>query len=215
MNDREHLKQILRESFVPLVEALSVHPKDIEFWIESRQIGVMQGIVIELRPNKSDAPRIYGKSRQNYNSLCVIVESIGERNGVPIKLGRMHDPVKHTEEIGRHWRSREEPVGGVTPLEHIKKLIERISLEVFKGEETWVESEVGQGGCLNFRIHVSPASPWVLQKQWESIQTIFKAICAPYGWLPNVEISQDLAIVGRDSQPQSADGRFSKEVRRK
>lgn len=209
---RDKLKATIERVFKPLVEGLAVHSQNLEFWIHYRQIGVFAGIVIEIRPDKADAPRIYGKSRQNYNALCVVAESIGFLYSIPVKLGTMHDAIVHSAEEGRHWRDRAEPINGIEPLAHIHSLLNAVSAQIFKGDEPRVDLQLADGGGIEFTVHVSPSSPRVLQKQWEALQTLFRAICAPYGWLPNISMEKDLGLIER--QPPTAAGRYAPEVKR-
>lgn len=190
-------REALHEAFCPIVRLLCRHPAALKIEIKESTHGVLNGLLISVQAHKFDSPRIWGKGRSMYNSLGVVAESIGYFHRFPIRLGMLLDPVVGTEDketVARVYGDRSYPIEGLKPDEYLRKLLQTIAGNIFPGVTPVVALHSCASGAMRFVITMSPQNPKEVQRQWVALSVIFKALCAPYGWMPTIDIDQSLPL---------------------
>lgn len=191
--------EAVKEAFVPLLEMLCRRVENLEVFIEDKDHGVLRGLEINVRAHKFDSPRIYGKSRSMFSALGVIAESMGYSNRYPIRLGLLLDPIAGTEgeTEARLIGDRSYPINGKKPIDHIQTLLATVSNQLFTGLTPQVRFLMGDSGSMRMIISMSPQNPKIVQRQWAALSVVFKSICAPYAWMPTIEIDQSMPLPER------------------
>lgn len=194
-------KEALAEAFIPMVKMLCRKTSDLEIFIEEKEHGVLPGLEINLRAHKHDSPRVWGKGRSMFNALAAIAESIGYMNRIPIRLGLLLDPVvgldDKDEAAGRMFGDRKFPIEGKSPDEYLRCLLELVANQLFAGLSPKVKLEAGNSGVMRFIITMSPQNQKIVQRQWNALSVVWKAICAPYRWMPQIDIDQSMPLPER------------------
>ena len=198
MNQKPAL-ELLRRILTELV----AHPENLR--IEYRALTA--SLTIMIQADTGDTPRLIGEQAQNYRALCAIMAAVGAAAGYRVAIPPIQEPV-----IGAPSRYRFEP-NPDWPKERILKLLRDVAEAVFahSGGMECMEFDDPANGITTVEVHVSRLeNPKVVDVLRPAIGRMFDAIGKANGHLLAVDIIQS----ADPGQPDSADGRFTKQLKR-
>lgn len=198
-NDLKYALDLFRRVIVQMV----AHPEALV--IESRKLTA--SVIVTIQAHAADTPRLIGEGAANYRALVAIVTAMGDRAGwrvtvPPIKEPTVGEPARYKFESQADW-----------PQEKILALLREVLAAMFHHEDdirTAVDEDA-ENAITTIEVFVSRQERAdLVDLIGPALRRVFDAIGRANGRLLAVDVMRD----SDPAQPETADGRNMKQVRR-
>lgn len=202
------LHRVLR----PAVEEIILHPDTLQFSAASAEFGFRHGVLIMVRPHRSDYGRLIGKDGVRFDGLNHLAQRIGQLNDAEVKLDLQRSnfgaPGERQAGWNLDWPSLGDRIRVVT-------IAAQLARTLFRGEEpTLLMEDSPNSKYSQLIVWVSIGeSVENMRKHYESLRAIVDAMGRKHGRNVSTVVRQELEPIP-DPQPRSAGGRFVKEIPR-